>query len=84
MAWYRCEAEGDRAGGHFAVTRFVEADAPETAALSVRKSVGRELVRRGADPLQAEGFVSVGKVLRIDEEDVPGIAPDMIWSARAA
>jgi hypothetical protein len=84
MAWYRCEAEGDRAGGHFAVTRFVEADAPETAALSVRKSVGRELVRRGADPLQAEGFVSVGKVLRIDEEDVPGIAPDMVWSAKAA
>ncbi|QCK84965.1 hypothetical protein E8L99_03815 [Phreatobacter aquaticus] len=84
MAWYRCEAQGEPADGHFAVTRFVEAEAPEAAALTVRKSVGRELVRRGADPLSAEAYVSVKAVLRIDEEEVPGIAPDMIWSARAA
>jgi hypothetical protein len=84
MAWYRCEAQGEPADGHFAVTRFVEAEAPEAAVVRVRKTVGRELVRLGADPLNAEGYVSVNTVLRIDEEEVPGIAPDMDWTPKAA
>lgn len=87
MPWYRCEARGLEAAGagnSFAATRFVEADAAETAALNVRRSVGRELVRRGVDPLAAEACVKVDDVRRIDEEDVPGIvAPDLVWLARA-
>jgi len=87
MAWYRCEARGEpalAAGSEFAATRFVEADAAETAALRVRKSLGRELVRHGACPLKAEALVSIETVRRIEEEDVPGIvAPDMVWLERA-
>ncbi len=87
MPWYRCDARGETAlepGSRFAATRFVEADVAETAAERVRKSLGRELVRHGACPLDAEKLVSVETVRRIDEEDVPGIvAPDMVWMARA-
>ncbi|MGL4289693.1 MAG: hypothetical protein ACRCVA_25295 [Phreatobacter sp.] len=87
MPWYRCEARGLAAASAestFAATRFVEADAAEAAASCVRKSVGRELVRHGVDPLSAEACVKVDTVRRIDEEDVPGIvAPDMVWLARA-
>lgn len=87
MPWYRCDAHGDAGtatGSRFAATRFIEADVEETAAARVRKSLGRELVRRGVDPLNAERLVSVDAVRRIDEEDVPGIvAPDMVWMARA-
>lgn len=82
MPWYRCEAHGEPspgAGVAFAVTRFVEAPAASDAACSMRKSVGRELVRRGADPLSAEACVAVGPVVMIDEDEVPGIAPDMVW-----
>ena len=80
MPWYRCEASG----AAFAATRFVEADAAETAASTVRKSLGRELVRRGVSPLNAEDMVSIQAVRRIDEEDVPGIvAPDMVWMGRS-
>lgn len=80
MPWYRCEARGTA----FAATRFVEADGAETAASTVRRSLGRELVRRGASPLNAEEMVSIQQVRRIDEEDVPGIvAPDMVWMAHA-
>lgn len=87
MPWYRCEARGEpalAAGAQFAAVRFVEADGAETAARSVRRSLGRELVRRGACPLNAERLVSVEAVLRIDEEEVPGIvAPDIVWLAKA-
>jgi hypothetical protein len=87
MPWYRCEARGEpalAAGSEFAATRFVEADAEETAALRVRKSLGRELVRQGACPLKAEAMVSIETVRRIEEEDVPGIvAPDMVWLEKA-
>jgi hypothetical protein len=87
MPWYRCEARGREAasaGIAFAATRFVEADAEEAAIRSVRKSIGRELVRRGIDPLSAEACVAVETVKRVDEDDVPGIvAPDMIWLNRA-
>ena len=87
MPWYRCDARGETdiaTGSRFAATRFVEADVAETAAAWVRKSLGRELVRRGVCPLNAEKMVSVEAVRRIDEEDVPGIvAPDMVWMARA-
>ena len=87
MPWYRCDAHGESEsamGSRFAATRFVEADVAETAAERVRKSLGRELVRRGACPLSAEKLVSVETVRRIDEEDVPGIvAPDMVWMGRA-
>lgn len=87
MPWYRCEARGEpalAAGSEFAATRFVEADAAEAAALTVRRSLGRELVRQGICPLKAEGLVSVAAVRRIEEEDVPGIvAPDIVWLARA-
>lgn len=87
MPWYRCDARGetDNANGsRFAATRFIEADIAETAAAHVRKSLGRELVRQGVCPLNAEKMVSVDAVSRIDEDDVPGIvAPDMVWMARA-
>lgn len=87
MPWYRCEARGEaalEAGTRFSATRFVEADVEEAAAACVRRSIGRELVRRGASPLEAANMVSVEKVRRIDEEDVPGIvAPDLVWMARA-
>jgi hypothetical protein len=87
MPWYRCDARGETdssAGLAFAATRFVEADIAETAVARVRKSLGRELVRHGVCPLNAEKLVSVETVRRIDEEDVPGIvAPDMVWMARA-
>jgi hypothetical protein len=86
MPWYRCEARGREAAGvgmAFAATRFVEAEAEEAAAVCVRKSVGRELVRHGVDPLVAEASVAVETVRRIDEDDVPGIvAPDMVWLTR--
>jgi hypothetical protein len=87
MPWYRCDAHGEtalEAGSRFAAIRFIEADVAETAAAQARKSLGRELVRRGICPLNAEKMVSVDAVRRIDEEDVPGIvAPDMVWMARA-
>jgi hypothetical protein len=82
MPWYRCDARGetDNAGPRFAATRFIEADMAETAALKARQSLGRELVRFGVSPLEAEKHVAVETVRRIDEEDVPGIvAPDMVW-----
>lgn len=87
MPWFRCEARGEprmKTGSAFAATRFVEADAEATAAMRVRRSVARELVRQGACPLTAETLVSVEKVRRIDEDEVPGIvAPDLVWLAAA-
>jgi hypothetical protein len=86
MPWYRCDARGetDTAGPRFAAIRFIEADMAEAAALKARQSLGRELVRFGVSPLEAEKHVAVETVRRIDEEDVPGIvAPDMVWLTRA-
>ncbi|MEI8144378.1 MAG: hypothetical protein WCH83_02840 [Alphaproteobacteria bacterium] len=86
MPWYRCEAVGASSSGgdSFAVTRFVEADEAGIAALKVAKCVGRELVRQGADPLAAERCVNIETVVRIDEDEVPGIAPDIVWRRNAA
>lgn len=87
MPWFRCEARGEpqtAAGSAFEATRFVEAEAEDSAALRVRRSVARELVRWGVCPLSAETLVSVEKVRRIDEDEVPGIvAPDLVWMAPA-
>lgn len=83
MAWYRCEANAVFGEADFAVTRFVQADGENAAAMAAVKTVGRELVRRGADPLAAEYMVSVGRVTRVDEEDVPGFPPEMVWNRAA-
>lgn len=87
MPWFRCEARGEprmATVSAFAATRFVEADAEATAALCVRRSVARELVRRGACPLSAETLGCVDAIQRIDEDEVPGIvAPDLVWLAAA-
>lgn len=84
MQWFKCEARGAVSlAGDFHAVRFVQADAPEAAALNARKSVGRELVRHGVHPLDAEAHVEVSTVMLIDEDDVPGIVPDMVWKKAA-